>query len=410
MSHGREDARVVITGVGVLSGPSCGVDAFSESLRGGAPMPCSEIDQRAGYHRAESARLAVLCGGADLTTWVSPAIGRRMSPPSKFAVAAARMALSDADLLGAVAGSGTAVMMSNALGTTDCTERLLRTAFLEGPAAVSPFTFAESVSNAAAAQIAIDSRAQGSNVTFVQREAGILTAVGRGAAEIRDGRADRALVGGVEELPPLMHALLDRMDALARPLNGAPEIARPFDRRRNGFVAAEGSAVLVLERAEAARARGARVRATVRGFGSAFDASAPRIGWGRGDEILAAALRRVLERAGLTTGDVGRIVSGASGSVAGDRLEAHTLRRAWRDDALPPIITPKQLTGQYGGGFLAAAVLAVNAGEFPAMGDFQVDPDLNIAPHHGPLAPTNITLITSLASGGAASWLLLEAA
>jgi 3-oxoacyl-[acyl-carrier-protein] synthase II len=375
-------------------------------------MKSCVVDQRGGYHVPESARLAILSTGVDLTQWVSPAAGRRMSVPSKFAVAAARMALTDADLLGAVAGPRTSVVLSNALGATDCTERLLRSAFLDGPQAASPSTFTESVQNAAAAQVAIDSRAQGTNVTIVQREAGILTAVGRGATEILSGRADCALVGGVEEMPPLMHALLDRMEALSRPDGAGGEVARPFDRRRNGFVAAEGSVVLVLEAADCARSRGARIRARVRGFAGAFDPSAPRIGWGHGEDVLAGALRRLFDSAGLAHHEVGRIVSGACGSVAGDRLEAATLRAAWQGGALPPILAPKGVTGQYGGGFLAAAVLAVSGEEFASTAGFsEPDPALGVIPHQGGhVPPTNATLVTSLASGGAASWLLLEPA
>lgn len=401
--------HVVVTGLGVVAGLSCGADRLAETLRGSI-MPCTEVDRRDGYHLPESARLAVLSRGVDLSQWVSPSTGRRMSVPSKLAVAAARMAVADADLLGAVAGPRTTVVMSNAFGAVEFTERLLRTAILEGPEAVSPFTFTESVANAAAAQIAIASQAQGSNLTIVQREAGILTAVGRGAAEVAAGRADRALVGGVEEMSPLMHALFDRLESLARPGNAGGEVARPFDRRRSGFVAAEGAVVLVLEDEDRARSRGANIRARVRGFGSAFDPSAPRIGWGRGDATLAQALRGLLDRAGLAPRDVGRIVSGASGSVAGDRLEAHTLRKAWQGNPLPPLLAPKGVTGQYGGGFLASAVLAMSDQEFAATAGFsEPDPALGVIPHlGGPLPPADITLVTSLASGGAASWLLLE--
>ena len=404
-----KNARVVVTGLGVVAGMSCGADQLAETLRGSI-MPCSEVDRRIGYHLPESARLAVLSGGVNLAQWVSPAAGRRMSVPSKLAVAAARMAVADGDVLEAVAGPRTTVVMSNALGAVDFSERLLRTAILEGPAAVSPFTFTESVANAAAAQIAINTHAQGPSLTIVQREAGILTAVGRGAAEVAAGRADLALVGGVEEIPPLIHGIFDRLESLARPGNAGGEVARPFDRRRSGFVLAEGAVVLVLEDEERARGRGARVRARIRGFGSAFDTSAPRIGWGRGDGPLAIELGRVLDRAGLAPRDVGRIVSGASGSVAGDRLEARTLQKAWQGIPLPPILAPKGVTGQYGGGFLASAVLAMSDQKFGATGGFcEPDPELGVIPHAGgPLPPAGITLVTSLASGGAASWLVLE--
>jgi 3-oxoacyl-[acyl-carrier-protein] synthase II len=300
--------------------------------------------------------------------------------------------------------------MSTAFGAVQFTERLLKSVLLEGPETASPFLFTESVANAAAAQIAIASQAQGPNLTVVQREAGVLIAAGRGAAEVAAGRADRALVGAVEEMPPLLHALLDRFEALARPGTTEGEVARPFDRRRNGFMAAEGAVVLVLEAEDRAGARGARVYARIRGSGGAFDPSAPRVGWGHGHEGLAQALRALLDRVGLAPRDVRRIVSGASGSVGGDRLEAQTLRAAWGGEALPVILAPKGVTGEYGGGFLASAVLAASDQDFGPTGGFgEPDPELGVMPHRGgslPEAP--ITLVTSLASGGAASWLVLE--
>src|SRR6185503_20252082 len=107
--------------------------------------------------------------------------------------------------------------------------------FEQGPESASPFLFTESVANAPAAQIAIAVQAKGPNLTIVQGEAGALTAVGRGLAEVAAGRADRALVGSIQEMPSLLHALLGRFGALARPDGDGGEVARPFDRRRAGF-------------------------------------------------------------------------------------------------------------------------------------------------------------------------------
>jgi 3-oxoacyl-(acyl-carrier-protein) synthase len=118
----------------------------------------------------------------------------------------------------------------------------------------------------------------------------------------------------------------------------------------------------------------------------------------------------MLDRAGLTHADVDRIVSGASGSIAGDRLEAHTLRETWEGDPLPPILAPKGVTGEYGGGLLAAAILAASNQEFgPTAGFSDPDPELGVTPHGGgPLPPSALTLVTTIASGGTAAWLLLE--
>jgi 3-oxoacyl-(acyl-carrier-protein) synthase len=157
-----------------------------------------------------------------------------------------------------------------------------------------------------------------------------------------------------------------------------------------------------------ARGRAARVR--VRAAGSAFDPTASRVGWGRGEDALARGLGRGLDRAGLRPHDIDLVVSGASGARAGDRLEGRTLRLAWRGATLPPVVAPKGVVGEYGGAFLAAAVLAAEGrGLGPTAGFDEPDPEVGITPHRGaPLAPPHRVLVTSFAAGGAFAWLVLE--
>jgi 3-oxoacyl-[acyl-carrier-protein] synthase II len=401
---------VVITGVGTLGSYGYGLSRLAEALAAGTPR-VAEVDRSAHYHRKGQARSAALVDGQDLAPWLAPALARRMSPPSKFAVAAARMAREDAGLAEGATSGPVAVVLATSFGPTSFTEKLLRAILAEGPESASPFLFMECVSNAPAAQVAIDCGATGPNVTIVQREAGALIALGRGATAVAQGRVERALVGAVDEMTPLAHAVLDRYGALARPCGTAPEGARPFDRCRNGFLASEGATVLVLEAEGAAVARGARILSRVLASGGAFDASASRVGWGRGDAVLSRELRRLLARAGCGPEDVDRIVSGASGSVAGDRLEGCVLRGAWDGAALPPVLAPKGVTGEYGGGFLAAAVLGTQAVGFgPTPGWGGPDPAIGVIPHGGgPLPAPHRVLASSLASGGAAAWVLLEA-
>jgi 3-oxoacyl-(acyl-carrier-protein) synthase len=396
----------VVTGVGVVGSFGCGVAALAEALRTSSPV-VSDVDRAAGYHLPESARRAALMGGMDLGTWVPPAMGRRMSPPSKFAVAAARMAVSEAG----DGGEGlTEVVLATAFGPASFTERLLRGILAEGPETASPFLFTECVANAPAAQVAIACRAKGPNITVTQREAGPLLALGRAAADVATGSVARALAGAVDESPPLVHALLDRYGALSRPCADGGEAARPFDRRRSGFLMGEGATVVVVEEEAAARARGARILARVRAWGSGFDPSASRVSWGRGHEPLSRAVLRMLDRVGLAPRDIDLVVSGASGAVAGDRLEADTLHAVWRTAPLPPVLAPKAVTGEYGGAQLAAAVLATAGAPFgPTTGFETFDPELRVTPHAGgPLPAARFILVTSLAGGGAAAWLVLE--
>jgi 3-oxoacyl-[acyl-carrier-protein] synthase II len=404
-------ATAVVSGLGTVGSFGCGRGALAEALRT-SRVVLSEVDRSAGYHLPESARTAALVHGVDLGPWVSPAAGRRMSPPSKLAVAAARMALEDAraEPASATGGPLTEVALATAFGPASFTERLLRSIQTEGPEAASPFLFTECVANAPGAQVAIACAARGPNLTVTQREAGPLIALGRAAADVAGGRVARALAGAVDETPPIVHAMLDRYRALSRPSAEGGEAARPFDRRRSGFLMGEGAAVVVVEEEAAARARGAPVLARIRAAGSGFDPTASRVSWGRGHEALARALRRLLDRAGLRPRDVDLVVTGAGGSVAGDRLEARTLRAAWEEEPLPPVLAPKAVVGEYGGGQLAAAVLAAAGAEFgPTPGYEAYDPALGVVPHAGgALGGPRRVLVSGLAGGGAAAWVVLE--
>lgn len=400
-------APVLVTGVGTLGCWGSGSELLAAALAAGVPL-ASEVDRSAGYHLANGARRACLVPAGQLAGWLSPGESRRMSPPSKLAVAASRMALKCAGLDGGEE-ERTAVVIATAFGPSTNTEILLKQILFEGPESASPSLFMESVANAPAAQIAIALKARGASLTVCQREAGPLLALGTGAAEIDAGRARRVLAGTVEEMTPLLHALLDRFGALARGGPEGEELARPFGRGRNGFLAGEGATVLVLESAESVADRSGKALARVLAWGSAFDPTAPPSGWGRGHHALARGLRCTLERAGLRPADVDLVVSGASGARDGDRLEAEVLRAAWQGAPLPPVAAPKAVTGEYGGGLLASAVLAVAGSPLGSAAGWQdADPDLGIVLCDGSSLPAPaIVLVTSLAAGGAGAWAVL---
>ena len=400
---------IVVTGLGAVSAAGVGRGPLAEAVARGEPRTVA-IDLSQGIHGEGAARTAALIDQREVARLIPPLAARRMSAPSRYAIVAARTALQDAGVeIGGFPDPDFAVVASTALGPSSFTQRLVDQILDEGPAMASPALFSECVANAPAAQVALACRARGPNLTIAQSEAGPLRAVARGAAEVLGGRARLALAGSVDEMIPLVHAILDRFRSLARPAPGRPERARPFDRGRDGFLAAEGATFLVLETEESALGRDARPLARLRGGWSAFDPSAPASGWGRGAEALARALGRGLERCGLTPPEVDLIVSGASGSIAGDRLEADVLRRVWDGPSLPPVVAPKATTGEYGA-FLGAALLAAaGAPVGPTAGFEEIDPELRIVPHAGGgLGDVRHVLVTTLAAGGAASWLVLE--
>lgn len=400
----------MITGLGTIGPYGHGREALAAAVAAGKPV-VAEVDRGAGLHREGGARLAALVGERDVSRWVPHAAARRMCFPSKLAVAAARMALAEAGIGPTEAGGPrVGVYLATAFGSGLSTEKLLRQILLEGAEAAQPFYFSECVANAPAAQLAIAVGARGPNVTLTQRESGPLLAVARGAQAVREGRVDLALAGAVEEVTPLLHALLDRFGALARAESALAEMPRPFDRRRDGFLAGEGATVLILEREDAARARGARALARVAWSGAAFDATATVSDWGDGHAPLAAVLRAGLDESLGGAAGVGAVVSGASGARRGDRIEARVLRAVWGEAPLPPVLVPKAVTGEYGGGILAPGLLALEGAHFgPTPGSAEPDPAAGVTPHRGGVRhiPSRV-LLTGLASGGGAAWLVLE--
>lgn len=402
--------RLAITGLGAVGPFGVGAEELERAWRGADPAPV-EVDRAAGHHRALGARTALLAGDLDLSAWLTPAQARRMSPPVRQAVAAARGALADAAIDSLEGGDrdATAVVSGTAFGPAWVTEQLLLQILGQGPAAASPALFTESVASAAAGQTAIALGARGPNVALTQREASDLAALAEAARLLRTGAARCAIVVVVDEMTPLLHAVLDRLRALARPDAGGVETARPLDRRRCGALASEGAVALVVEPAEVALGRGVAPRAELLAVAGGFDRTAPPWGWGRGAAALGARLARGLERAGVAPEDLAGVVSGAAGSPAGDRLEAATLRTAL-GDRVPPVGAPKGALGAWGGGLLGAAVVAAGSRDWPATAGFgEADDGCAIAPLAAPATVGDgPVLVSSLASGGAAWWALLD--
>jgi 3-oxoacyl-(acyl-carrier-protein) synthase len=148
----------------------------------------------------------------------------------------------------------------------------------------------------------------------------------------------------------------------------------------------------------------------VAAWGGAFDHTASSVGWGNGAAVLAGALRQTLERFDIAIDGIDAIVSGASGSRAGDRLEASVLGEVWTDVEMPPVLVPKAVTGEYGGAFMAGAIAALHGYPFGRVAALrEPDPDLGIVPYDGSSLPAiRRVLVTCLAAGGAGAWLVLE--
>jgi 3-oxoacyl-[acyl-carrier-protein] synthase II len=407
---GVRSRAVAVSGLGAVGPWGIGRAALAAALAAPDALAGVEVDRAARFHRPGGARTALLARGFDLQPLLPPGGARRVSPPARFALAAARLALADAGLadLARAEHARTAVVAGTAFGPPWVTEQLLSQIFELGPEAASPALFTESVASASASQVALALGARGPTLTLTCREASDLVALAEGTRLVRSGAAERALVVVVDEMIPLLHALLDRFGALARPDASGRERARPFDRARRGALAAEGAVAALVEPSAAVAARGGRALCEVAAAGSGFDPTAAAWRFGDDSEALARGLRRGLERAGAPPEAIDLVAAGASGSRRGDRLLGRALARLF--DSPPPVAAPKARLGEYGGGFLGAALLhAAGARVERCPGGAEADPEIGLAPHDGsPLPPPRATLAATVAAGGAWAWALLR--
>jgi 3-oxoacyl-[acyl-carrier-protein] synthase II len=313
---------VVVTGAGVVSPLGDSPAALHRALAAGASArkPIELFDTSGiGCHEAGEIR------PFDPQGYVGERNLRPLDRTSRLLVVAAQLALADSGR--APAGKplpAAAAEVGLVVGTTFCSVRTIaefdRRALRLGPTHASPLDFANSVINAAAGQAAIWHGLRGVNSTLAAGEASGLQAIAQAAELVRSGRADAVLAGGAEELCFESFFGYYRAGRLCGSLDrGAAERPVPFDARRNGFSLSEGAALLMLEEAEEAAARGAVVRAEVLGWGAAFAAAGGEAGMA---DAVARAVRLALADAGAAPPEIGCLSASASGSVTVDRAEA----------------------------------------------------------------------------------------
>jgi 3-oxoacyl-[acyl-carrier-protein] synthase II len=302
---------------------------------------------------------------------------RRLDRSQQVAVIAAEQAWQDAKgadagvdplRIAVVVGTGIGGALT-LLGQDDVLEE-------KGPRRVSPFTIPMLMPNGPAAAVGLAVGAKGGVHAPVSACASGAEAIRWGLDLLRFDRADIVLVGGAEAcIHPLPMAGFAAMRAMST-RNDEPERAsRPFDKARDGFVLGEGAAALVLERADAAAARGATVYARLAGAGASadgYDLVAPHPEGEGAGRAIAAAIRD----AGLSASDVGHVNAHATSTPIGDTAEAGAIRGSLGDDVL--VTATKSQTGHLLGaaGALESVftILALRDQVVPATANLE-DPD-----------------------------------
>ncbi|MGI8759683.1 MAG: beta-ketoacyl-[acyl-carrier-protein] synthase family protein [Acidimicrobiales bacterium] len=375
-----------ITGIGVLAPCGIGVDAFWDGLHD-EPGP-----------RAQPLRIADF----DPAPWFGPKEVRRVDRFTQLAVAAATMALDDAALGGTpLDRSRAGVLVATGVGGLASYDQQLRVLEERGAKRVSPFLIPMLMPNAASAAVSMRFGWTGPCETVTTACAAGTHGVANGMRWIESGRCDVVLAGASEGHPtPVGMAAFANMTALS-----ASGYSRPFDAERDGFLASEGAAMLVLEDLGTAQARGAHVYAVLRGGASNADAHHLTAPLEAGGGALAC-MRLALDDAGIEPGDVVHVNAHGTSTPLNDAAEAAAITALFGRPG-PAVTSIKGVVGHPFGaaGALeaAAAALSIDRRCIPPTAGFRTPGpalDLDVVAGTGRRFEPGPVLSNSFAFGG----------
>jgi 3-oxoacyl-[acyl-carrier-protein] synthase II len=394
-----------VTGLGLVSAIGNSVEESWSALvagRGGAG-PISRFD-------ATDFPVRIACEvGLEVHEYLDRKTARRMDRCSHLVVAAARQAEADAHLDVAALGDRAGVAIGSALGGVTSFEQTVLQVTGRGPARVDPFSVVRTLPNLPAAWVSIELGTRGPLLAQSTACAASNMALGDGLDAIRLGRADLMFCGGTEApVTATAVAAFAAMRALSSRNDDPSTASRPFDRGRDGFVIAEGAAVLVLEELEHARRRDAQIYAELAGYGVSSDAhhiSDP-------DPVginPARALRMAFSDAGIDAADVGYVNAHGTSTVVGDKAETHVLKIALGEEAASraAVSSTKGATGHTLGAAGAVeaifTILALRRGVLPpTINQLEPDPDcdLDYVPNSAREQQVELAVSNSFGFGG----------
>ncbi len=406
--------RVVITGIGAITPLGNTVRETWEGLIAGR----SGIGPITKFDASDlPTRIAGEIKGFDPTRYIPFKEVRRMSNASMIAVATAAQAIEDAGFSGGWPDEErVGVFYGTGVGGLDEVEKHLRTLWEKGWKRISPFGITAAISNMPAHHISHFFQIKGRISTITTACATGTQAIGEAAELIRRGVADIVVTGGVEAvMTKIPIAGFSVMRALST-RNDEPERAsRPFDRDRDGFVFSEGSATLILEELEHAKARGARIYAEVVGHASSSDAYhvAQPDPEGAG---AVRAMRWAIEDAGLQPEDIDYINSHGPATIINDPTETRAIKKVFGERAYDiPVNSTKSMIGHPmgGAGAIEAMVCALTLYHgiiHPTINLEHPDPecDLDYVPGEARYVQVETALSNSFGLGGQNACLVLK--
>jgi 3-oxoacyl-[acyl-carrier-protein] synthase II len=352
--------RVVVTGIGLVSSLGIGTEANWAALMAGR----SGISAISKFDATQFAtRIAGEVRGFDPLRFIDKKDVKKMDVFIQYAIAASQFAMDDARMqVTPDMATRVGVFIASGIGGFTTIEREHRALLEGGPRKISPFFIPSAIINLAAGQVSIRFGAKGPNSATCTACSASAHAIGDAYEIIRRGTADVMIAGGSEAaITPMGIGGFGALRALST-RNDEPERAsRPFDKDRDGFIVGEGAGVLILEEAEGAARRGARVYAELVGYGMSADAyhiTAPSEDGDGPFRVMHAAL----ESAGVGTDCVSYINAHGTSTPQGDKIETVAIKRCFGDHAQSlAVSSTKSMTGHLLGaaGGLEAGITAL---------------------------------------------------
>jgi len=375
-------ARVVVTGLGIISPIGTGVSEFWKAAlvgrSGVSSITSFDPFSMDGYR----SKVAGQIHSFSPERYLDPIQAERVDRYAQFALVASKEALADSGLqmakeqphrVGVIVGAGMGGMV---MGEREITQLYQQ----QRPHRVHPNFIPVITLNSASGIVAMAHGAKGPNFTISTACSSSAHALGQAMHCIREGRADIVIVVGADaSITPLVFAGFCSLRALSTKFNDRPEQAsRPFDRLRDGFVMGEGAGALILESAAHAKKRKARIYAEVSGYAATSEAYHMVIPREDGMEV-ATTMRLALADAGATAAQVDYINAHATSTSIGDAVEAKAIRQVFKSRADKIAVSAtKSLVGHTLGAAGAiggiASVLAIHTGQIHPTANYD-DPD-----------------------------------
>ena len=325
------ERRVVITGMGAVTPLGNSVAETWEAVKAGksglGPITHFDSTPNKVHYAAEVKNF-------DPTLYMDSSSARKMARFSQYAVAAAKMALDDSDLMGKQEIlDDTGCILGVGIGGFEVTEAGCLGYAKSGFTRTAPMTIPELIPNEAGGNICMQFHLHGPTFAVATACSSGTDALGTAFDMVRAGRMDVCLAGGAEStINGYAVVAFEVLHALSTGFDDDPtKASRPFDKKRNGFVMGEGSAILVLEEYEHAKARGAKIYAEVAGYGASCDGyhltSPDPTG-----QVPSLALKRALKDAGMDGTEIQYYNAHGTSTHINDPSETNMVKLAFGEE------------------------------------------------------------------------------